>query len=585
MYQLPLPLRVGKLGFRDIEAKEAIKQKLQSLPFEKRLKYYNENIKCLACHSTVGQIDYEVIGSERLRIYCGCNNCKGLDDFKPEHEKVYLRLREMEVKRIVAGVAKSISYKQKLQFLLSEKGVSIDKTLRVYPNYSNPENDGWIKLKCMSPVIDLTPTTDAEKTIFNEFVQAAFDKKYKIGNQFSPAYNGFNFEFEKERLANALQGVPEKQPFIEARIQEIKTTINWPTIKAKPRKNQSILDDIQKQIDQINGFDYRISSDLFEAILTNELDLNKYKLDEKILITYTHHLEIVRFYRLLVSILETKNYKLKPILLSDLQQDNETFNRLKMELLKKLETAGSFISNDEFIIAETERIEREYSKQLIKVAANGNASKSESFNYLQYVSIAYSNLNKGLDCPIENIVNNAKNNYKQVYAKYPEIIEHAFGSGEFEKAIIDNLSEGVGWLLYRKHLKDFAASTESIVTDKSGKKAGQRIPESIPTLEGLFIETHHFKKAITALKKVKAIDANCSNIIGSKLKGVMQVWIGILKNDRVMLKSTTDKNLTILLNRQFQNLNLSENTDGKHFRNTINKTASNLYRARLLALI
>lgn len=104
-------------------------------------------------------------------------------------------------------------------------------------------------------------------------------------------------------------------------------------------------------------------------------------------------------------------------------------------------------------------------------------------------------------------------------------------------------------------------------------------------LQDIFIEKKNFKSAIQALKIVKVIDKNNNNLIGSKLKGVMQVWIDILRSDRKYIKQIHDKDLTVLLNDYFSGLNLSEKTDGKHFRNTINRTASNQYGKRLLASI
>lgn len=108
---------------------------------------------------------------------------------------------------------------------------------------------------------------------------------------------------------------------------------------------------------------------------------------------------------------------------------------------------------------------------------------------------------------------------------------------------------------------------------------------NIKCLEELFINETSFIKAIKALQNLKVIADDNSNLIGTKLKGVMQVWIHILKNDRRLLKAVSDKDLTVLLNQHFTNLNISEKSDGKHFRNRVNKTASNLYRAKLLVLI
>jgi len=106
----------------------------------------------------------------------------------------------------------------------------------------------------------------------------------------------------------------------------------------------------------------------------------------------------------------------------------------------------------------------------------------------------------------------------------------------------------------------------------------------LKTLTEAFINQDAFNEALSALKTIKAIDKGNNNLIGSKLKGVIQVWIKILRADCQKLKHIPDQDLTVLLNRQFNGLNLSEKTNGKHFRN-YNKSASNLYRAKLLACI
>jgi len=135
---------------------------------------------------------------------------------------------------------------------------------------------------------------------------------------------------------------------------------------------------------------------------------------------------------------------------------------------------------------------------------------------------------------------------------------------------------------YIEWVKDYVVDNNAAPKKQGNKSTTIKSPE---TLQELFIEIKYFNSAIKALKTVKAINNINENLIGSKIKGVMQVWIGILRTDRQYLKHIHDGELTILLNKFFINLNLSEKTDGKHFRNRINKTASNLYRAKLVAAI
>ncbi len=155
------------------------------------------------------------------------------------------------------------------------------------------------------------------------------------------------------------------------------------------------------------------------------------------------------------------------------------------------------------------------------------------------------------------------------------------GRNQIRLHILCNLAEGGALAFYIAFLRK--ELTGKLPLPK--RKTPQRQSGTIRSLKDLFIKTSDFSKAVNALQKIKVVDRQNVNLIGSKLKGVMQVWVNILKTDRSQLKSLDDKQLTLLLNQFFQNLNLSEKTDGKHFRNSINKTASNKYRAKLLALM
>ena len=101
----------------------------------------------------------------------------------------------------------------------------------------------------------------------------------------------------------------------------------------------------------------------------------------------------------------------------------------------------------------------------------------------------------------------------------------------------------------------------------------------------LFYTEKDYLVSIEALRTIKAIDEANQNLIGYTLKGVMQVWIDILRNERGCLKQVNDALLTILLNKEFTGLNIGEKSEGRHFRNPINKTAKARYRPKLLALI
>lgn len=101
----------------------------------------------------------------------------------------------------------------------------------------------------------------------------------------------------------------------------------------------------------------------------------------------------------------------------------------------------------------------------------------------------------------------------------------------------------------------------------------------------IFEKDENYISSIRALRELNLIDENNANIIGTPLKGVMQVLVDFLRYERRYLKHVPDALLTVLLNKEFPGLNLSERADGKHFRNPINQDADKKYRSKLVALI
>lgn len=109
-------------------------------------------------------------------------------------------------------------------------------------------------------------------------------------------------------------------------------------------------------------------------------------------------------------------------------------------------------------------------------------------------------------------------------------------------------------------------------------------PSEAKSLKDIFIDSKTFESSIKALKEINAIDARSKNLIGNKFKGVIQVWVHLLKESPKMIIDISDEKLTVLLNMYFKNLNISEKSNGKHLRN-VNNNAKNIYRKKLLAIM
>jgi hypothetical protein len=124
-----------------------------------------------------------------------------------------------------------------------------------------------------------------------------------------------------------------------------------------------------------------------------------------------------------------------------------------------------------------------------------------------------------------------------------------------------------------------------VVSKKEELDANEQNTIKFHSLKEVFKKESDYTKAVDALKEIGVIDEENCNLVGPSLKGVMQVWYDVIHNKRELLKHITTEDLTVLLNKQFSNLDISEKSQGKHLRNPINKTASKKYKERLLELI
>jgi hypothetical protein len=145
--------------------------------------------------------------------------------------------------------------------------------------------------------------------------------------------------------------------------------------------------------------------------------------------------------------------------LSDLTDNNEHFKKLRADLETKLNTAAKFITKKEFLIAEMQRVDSEYSRVELTVT-DGQGQALSGFSYSKFQKQAYDSLLKGLDYPISNFLSNAKQEFSNAFKLHPKYVEHEINAGTFEANIISNLSTGVGWLLHKKHLAELLALGE-----------------------------------------------------------------------------------------------------------------------------
>lgn len=132
----------------------------------------------------------------------------------------------------------------------------------------------------------------------------------------------------------------------------------------------------------------------------------------------------------------------KAFMLSDLATDNRWYKQRLEEFESKLKVASRFKTEEEYIGEEIQRISNLFIKP-IHIFAPGMRNL---INYTEFVRQGYDWLSMGQDCPLHNIVANAK----AVHCKTLD----ASKLDEFSEAVYDNLQDGVAWLLYENFLKN-----------------------------------------------------------------------------------------------------------------------------------
>jgi len=297
MYDLPLEERIGHFVDVDLESKERIKNKLEGFTsFEEKLVYYNQQVCSLSAFGMEGSLIFEWGNNldDVTRLYCGCSICRKRKEFDPKEEKVYFKLRAREVSRLQKLIGKAKTYQDKITALFATKGYSPEQSLQVYANvpFSGKARADW-DLFDATPAIDLLPGSHEERIIFNDFVIAFFNKKFKEGDDFSSAYQGFDFKKERSRFEKTAGKAIDPTKLKDYLVGKIEEHFDYPNcIHAEDNANY-----IQKAIDE-NLASSGLVPNLFPKLaLGLDIDFSQYRLNEYALLHYTYIEEIVKFYR------------------------------------------------------------------------------------------------------------------------------------------------------------------------------------------------------------------------------------------------------------------------------------------------
>ena len=294
MYELPLTPSGDPFPAIDFAGNERIKDELERIPdFEKRLIYYNENVESLSIYFHKVQIYFEWhYDKPAIKIFCNCNNCEAEKEFTGQ-EKIFLKHRDKEVKRITGALEKALTYEDKLKFIFSVKGYRPDRVPAIYPNMAKTK-----PVYLAKATIDLSPKNEAERTIYNEFVKAEFDKIVYDENGFTKEYKDFDFKRERQRLDNSLRISPVPKDVLNHYKGQIEDYFNF----AEVDKNENVsLNEINSRIDGLS-----ISRELFQQkMFGEEIDLNRIVLNTDELLYYTHVSQIFNFYCYVKNLIES----------------------------------------------------------------------------------------------------------------------------------------------------------------------------------------------------------------------------------------------------------------------------------------
>lgn len=275
----------------DIEANLKTKEALESIPdFKKRLSYFNQNICSLSVYKMQPEIYYQWGSNpdQRILIFSGCQKCRNEPDFNLKHEKIYLSLRDKEVKRLVDGIKNATTYKDKIEYLFAVKGYGRANKLTVHANapYSTSK-DANVEMFLTEPVIDLNPNETDEIITYNGWVKTAFDNKFRKGVKFSEEYDCFDYQKESQRLNHTLMKSIAPLQLLEYCKSDIENYFHYDVDKFSKNK--------------IVTRHSRIEDTLFAKMVFGvSIDLNETKLNNHILFRYYHISEVVKFYRFII---------------------------------------------------------------------------------------------------------------------------------------------------------------------------------------------------------------------------------------------------------------------------------------------
>lgn len=136
-----------------------------------------------------------------------------------------------------------------------------------------------------------------------------------------------------------------------------------------------------------------------------------------------------------------------PGTLSSLLHNNAEYEAIIQRYDQKMDIARLILTESEFWQEELDRIKSEFIIPL-EITIFGDFRKGAEFNFTSHVKMAYDWIKRGEDWSIQQIQNNALQDYTNKFFRTPTDITL------FHHSILVSLRRGVGYAMYEKFLKD-----------------------------------------------------------------------------------------------------------------------------------
>ncbi len=469
IYELKLDEPFGAFTAFNVEEKRHKVKRLQGFKdLEKRLQYYNDNVRSLSWYSMRPQIRLETYPGNTYEVYCTCRNCRVKDDFEAK-ERIYFKVRDREVKRIINGLNAAKNYGEKLYFLLKVKGYHLEGSFVIYGNMEvNPEIDSDMQMYVSEPLIDLRPVTKEQIAIYNSLVKTEFNNRFIAANGFSNKYKRFDFDKERERLEKTMKKAIDPKRLVSYCKDQIESHFHYPDSLKTVKINNPIVESIDRQLKDIGWLGHHLFA---RMVLGVEIDLNEVVLTEAELLRYTHTTEIVKFYKYLIDIMQNKADSPDKPLLKSLMKDNPVYEYFIKEYENKLVNVADFLSKEEFINEEIERVHSEFILPM-EIAVGGSFEKAGGFHADKFIKAAYDWLRSGSNPEIQRAITQGQREYTDFITQHSKQYFEANKESELakiEQGVIAALQRGVAYLMYQKFLKDQIVTGKDFVIEEKGQ--------------------------------------------------------------------------------------------------------------------